>query len=275
MRCPECSREKTKVVRGPVGGGLSATTLSATVVLIAINVIMFVGEMASGGSIGGAGGTLVPERLALFGPSIEFNHEYYRMVTYGFLHSGFLHIAFNMWFIWVIGNMLEPALGKVRFVALYFASLLCGAFARAAAGAELGAPSARPARPSACSAARSSRLRSRGIDVWATGLLPIALINFAFTFLFPGHLDRRPRRRLRSAACSSGSIYQQVDRARLPQIAGAIGAVIVAAAAVVGGIARRRPPAPSSPDAPPLRRPRREPRSAPRNDEAPRSAGAS
>jgi membrane associated rhomboid family serine protease len=234
MRCPECSREKTKVVRGPVrAGGLSTSSLSATAVLIAINVILFVGEMASGGQIGQAGGTLY-EKLALWGPSIQFNHEYYRMVSYGFLHSGFLHIAFNMWFIWVLGNMLEPALGTVRFVALYFAAMLCGAFAVlllepnsvtvGASGAAFG-----------LLGAAIVEARSRGIDIWASGLAPIAVINFLFTFLFPGisvggHVGGF------AGGLLVGAIYQQADRARLPRSAGTIGAVIVGAAAVVGGI---------------------------------------
>jgi membrane associated rhomboid family serine protease len=235
MRCPECSQEKTRVTRGPVRARSfsSSSGLSATVVLIAINVILFVGEMASGGEIGRAGGTLY-QRLALFGPSIEFNHEYYRMVTYGFLHSGFLHIAFNMWFIWVIGNMLEPALGKVRFVALYFASLLCGSFAVlllepnsvtvGASGAAFG-----------LLGAAIVEARARGIDIWASGLAPIAVINFLFTFLFPGisiggHLGGFV------GGLLVGLIYQQADRARLPQLAGTAGAVVLGAAAVVGGI---------------------------------------
>lgn len=235
MRCPECSREKTKVVRGPVrAGGLSSSGLSATVVLIAINVVLFIGEMASGGQIGSAGGTLY-EKLVLFGPYVEYRDQYYRMVSYAFLHAGFLHIAFNMWFIYVLGNMLEPAIGTVRFVALYFASLLCGAFA-----VLLLEPTAATVGASGAAfgllGAAIVEARSRGIDIWASGLAPIAVINFGFTFLFPGisiggHVGGF------LGGILVGLIYQQADRARLPRQAGLAGAVVLGALAVVGGIA--------------------------------------
>lgn len=233
MRCPDCAKEKTRVQRGVRPRGATTSSNRATTVLIAICVVLFVGEMASGGEIGRAGGTLF-ERLALWGPSIEFNDEYYRMVSYGFLHSGLLHIAFNMWFIWVLGNMLEPALGTVRFVALYFASLLCGAFAIlllepnsvtvGASGAAFG-----------LLGAAIVEARSRGIDIWASGLAPIAVINFLFTFLFPGisvggHVGGFV------GGLLVGAIFLGVDRNRLPYALGAVGAAALAVVAFVAGI---------------------------------------
>ena len=46
-----------------------------------------------------------------------------------FLHGGFLHVAFNMLYLWIFGNNVEDAMGKGRFVVFY---LLCGAIAAAA-----------------------------------------------------------------------------------------------------------------------------------------------
>lgn len=40
-----------------------------------------------------------------------------------FMHAGFLHLAGNMWFLWIFGNNIEDAMGHVRFVIFY---LLCG-----------------------------------------------------------------------------------------------------------------------------------------------------
>ena len=111
-----------------------------TYVLIAINVLMFLGAGA-GGSIltgGGSGGSRVFNDFALWGPAIDLGHDYWRLITSGFLHSGILHIAFNMYILWWVGQMLEPALGHVRFTALYFASLLAGRVRRAAVLAERG-----------------------------------------------------------------------------------------------------------------------------------------
>lgn len=40
-----------------------------------------------------------------------------------FLHGGFLHLIGNMWFLWIFGDNLESAMGKVRFLIFY---ILCG-----------------------------------------------------------------------------------------------------------------------------------------------------
>src|SRR5215470_13673003 len=44
-------------------------------------------------------------------------------VTYMFLHGSWLHIIFNLLFLWVFGDNIEDALGRLRFLAFY---LLCG-----------------------------------------------------------------------------------------------------------------------------------------------------
>lgn len=51
----------------------------------------------------------------------------WRMVTSAFLHStNILHIAFNMYALWILGNALEPAFGRLRFAAIYLISALAG-----------------------------------------------------------------------------------------------------------------------------------------------------
>ena len=46
--------------------------------------------------------------------------EYWRLITSGFLHTEFWHIALNMLALFWLGRMIEPALGHARFVAIYF-----------------------------------------------------------------------------------------------------------------------------------------------------------
>lgn len=57
------------------------------------------------------------------------NGEWYRLVTVGLLHGGWLHIGFNMYALWVLGPPIEAAFGRWRFVTIYLASLLGGSSA--------------------------------------------------------------------------------------------------------------------------------------------------
>jgi membrane associated rhomboid family serine protease len=62
-------------------------------------------------------------------PAAVAEGEWWRLVTAGFLHIGPLHIAFNMYALWVLGRDLEIVLGRGRFLALYLVSLLGGSTA--------------------------------------------------------------------------------------------------------------------------------------------------
>ena len=52
--------------------------------------------------------------------------EPHRFLTAAFLHGGFLHLAVNMYALWIVGSVLEPALGRWRFTALFLVSALGG-----------------------------------------------------------------------------------------------------------------------------------------------------
>lgn len=52
--------------------------------------------------------------------------DWYRLITSGFLHFGIIHIAFNMYLLYLLGQMLEPAIGRVKFLLVYLAGLLGG-----------------------------------------------------------------------------------------------------------------------------------------------------
>jgi len=179
MRCPECSRQKTKV--------RTAATIrrdpQLTYVLIAINVIAFLAMASSGGGINSAGGT-VYQHGALYGPLVA-DGEWWRIVTSGFLHAGLLHIAFNMYFLYFLGTMLEPEIGRVRFGAIYVVSLLGGSF-----GALLVSPNVATVGASGAvfglMGAAIVMMRARGIDFMQSGLGITLLLNLGITFLIPG-----------------------------------------------------------------------------------------
>jgi membrane associated rhomboid family serine protease len=186
MRCPECSRQKTPV--RTMRNMYAEPTV--TYVLIGICALMWLGVALSGGS-----GSKIYQDLALLGGARDFpspdtigvaGGEYWRLVTGGFLHDprNPLHILFNMYILYWLGTMLEPALGHLRFVALYFASLLAGSFGALVAsphGLTVGASGA----VFGLMAAAFVFQRARGVDPWRSGLGPVILFNLALPFLFP------------------------------------------------------------------------------------------
>ncbi|HLV03783.1 rhomboid family intramembrane serine protease [uncultured Georgenia sp.] len=52
--------------------------------------------------------------------------EPHRFLSAAFLHGSFLHLALNMYALWIVGSVLEPALGRWRFLSLYLVSALGG-----------------------------------------------------------------------------------------------------------------------------------------------------
>jgi membrane associated rhomboid family serine protease len=182
MRCPECARERTKVRTGTAAFGRAGAT-SATTVLIAINVIVFLIEIGSGSGGLNGGGNLI-DNFSVFAPKIA-DGEWYRVLTGGFLHAGLLHIAFNMYALYILGQLLEPAFGKVRFLAMYFASLFAGS---------LGVVLLEPSTPAVGAsgaifglfAAAFVIARGRRLEAIAAQLGILLVVNLALTFGIPG-----------------------------------------------------------------------------------------
>jgi membrane associated rhomboid family serine protease len=182
MRCPECARERTKVHNMRT----MSTEPSVTVGLIIVNAVVFLGSGSFG--LGNGGGNRLFDNFALFGPAIDTNNEYWRLITSGFLHAGFFHILFNMYLLWMLGQMLEPVLGARRFAALYFTALLWGSF-----GALLLKPDALTVGASGAvfglMGAAAVELRSRGINPFQTNIGTLILLNLGLSFLFSGSIS--------------------------------------------------------------------------------------
>jgi membrane associated rhomboid family serine protease len=237
MRCPECARDRTKVKTarsGPRGG--SALTL--TQILIAINVLVFLAETATGTPLGGAtNGTLgtLYEKGALAGPLVTQQHEYYRLLTAGFLHDGLLHILFNMVFLYFMGAMLEPAIGRLNFGVVYFVTLLSGSF-----GALLFEPGAFTVGAStACFGVLGALIvvaHFRGISIWQSGLGITLLINIVFSLSIAGISIGGHLGGVVGGAICGWLIVTLGERRRQPAVAIAA-CLLVAAVSVAGAIA--------------------------------------
>jgi rhomboid protease GluP len=73
---------------------------------------------------------LVPSiQQQLFLPNIDYlsaTNQWYRLLTVALTHGGLLHLGFNMYSLMVLGNPIEEAFGKNKFLIIFFASLLAG-----------------------------------------------------------------------------------------------------------------------------------------------------
>ena len=190
MRCPECANQKTRVTRGAVGPGRYDNP--ATYVLIALNVAVYLAEIAGGsGGLSGTGGTVISD-FGLQGATVA-DGEWYRLLTGGFLHASLFHIGFNMFALYILGRLLEPAIGTPRFVALYFASLFAGSFGALALSGPLDVTVGASGAVFGLFGAAFLIARSRGMGTIASELGFLLLINLALSFVLPrlsvgGHL---------------------------------------------------------------------------------------
>jgi membrane associated rhomboid family serine protease len=179
MRCPECASQRTKVVRMRDMAAVPRVTYA----LIAVNVVAFLTEKGqftiSASNIYGA----VVNEGVLYRAAISEGHQYYRLVTSAFLHVDLLHIGFNMYLLYLLGMMLEPVIGSVRFAAIYFTALLCGSCgALVATGApSLGASGA----VFGLMGAAAVELRARGHSVMRSGIGFLIVFNLIFSFTVP------------------------------------------------------------------------------------------
>jgi len=100
-----------------------------TIVLIALNVLMFMMEL----SLQAAGGTEALNALTYRWGVVAYRithafsvTAFLTLLTSQFLHGGFMHLIGNMLYLWIFGNNVEDAVGRGRFIFFY---LLCGVLA--------------------------------------------------------------------------------------------------------------------------------------------------
>jgi membrane associated rhomboid family serine protease len=184
MRCPECARQKTKVRVGQGAFSPTAGRMPATIGLIAINVIVFLIELAGGGTGSLSGGGTVIHDAGLRGPDVA-NGDWWRVISGGFLHAGFLHLLLNMYVLYIAGSILEPGIGTARFLGIYFVSLIAGSL-----GALLVDPNSLTVGASGAifglMAAVVVIARGRGVEQLASQFGLFIVLNLVLTFSISG-----------------------------------------------------------------------------------------
>jgi membrane associated rhomboid family serine protease len=92
----------------------SRTTPVVTIVIIALNALMFFYELSLGRAL--------DDFLLAFG-LVPAEFSLLTLFTSMFLHGGFLHFGGNMLYLWIFGDNVEDRMGHGRFLVFY---LLCG-----------------------------------------------------------------------------------------------------------------------------------------------------
>jgi rhomboid protease GluP len=104
------------------------SSITLTQVLLGANVMVFIAMvLASGPSLDFSGEVMV-RFGANFGP-FTLSGQWWRLLTYMFLHGGLMHIAFNMWCLWDLGALCESLYGRWTFAAIYLITGIAGGLA--------------------------------------------------------------------------------------------------------------------------------------------------
>jgi membrane associated rhomboid family serine protease len=229
MRCPECARQTTKVKRMRDMSPVPRVTYA----LIAINVVAFLTEQGqlsvSGSEIHG---TVIDEGV-LYRTAISEGHQYWRLVSSAFLHENLLHLAFNMYLLYLLGRMLEPAIGSLRFAVIYFTSLLAGSAGVlvATSAASLGASGA----VFGLMGAAVVELRARHISVSQSGIGGLIVINLILSFTLANISVGAHVGGLIGGALA-GLVLRAADERGVPAL-GFIGCLLMCVGSVAGAIA--------------------------------------
>jgi membrane associated rhomboid family serine protease len=237
VRCPECSG-KPRVMRR--AAFMQPNEPWVTRFLIAANVVVFLltNKIGAGFSFSSAQLTPLGDKLSLYGPYVAHG-DYWRLLTSGFVHFGLLHLGFNMYVLYLIGQPLERYLGSIRFSIVYLVSCLAGSF-----GALLVSPNALTAGASGAIFGLMGAMfvleRQRGIALLGGSIGGLIVINLLFTFLpgsgisIGGHLGGL------AAGAASAFVLSGYGRGHIAStpmsVASYVGLVAIGAAAVIGSL---------------------------------------
>jgi membrane associated rhomboid family serine protease len=159
IRCPEHAGARPRAVaaatkpaavagktvrRTAARHGYVIPEFSATRLLVIANVAVYLLELLTGSGINGNSGWIFQHgalvingryfghQLGAFPPgyplgTVGLEHgEWWRLITAAFLHYGPIHLGMNMLALWWLGQPVEAALGRTRYLLIYFTAGLAG-----------------------------------------------------------------------------------------------------------------------------------------------------
>ena len=107
------------------------SSISLTQILFGANIAVFLAMALASGTVLDFTGLNLGPWGANYGP-LTLSGQWWRLVTYMFVHGGLIHIAFNMWCLWDLGAMCESLYGRWTFAAMYLITGVGGGLARLA-----------------------------------------------------------------------------------------------------------------------------------------------
>jgi membrane associated rhomboid family serine protease/Flp pilus assembly protein TadD len=106
------------------------SSINLTQIILAVNVMVFVVMAIKSRSL-----TDFPGDVASFGANIgplTLQGDWWRLLTYMFLHGGLMHVAINMWCLWNLGSLCESLYGGWTYAAVYLITGVTGGLASVA-----------------------------------------------------------------------------------------------------------------------------------------------
>ncbi len=127
--CPYCGepvapRAVDRRNAGEMVMGFIPNARFATFVLVLVNLALFAGGLMNGDR-------LLFEAGGETGAAVIGYRQWYRLITAGYLHAGWLHILMNMWVLFDLGAQVEEVYGPARYFVLYTLATAGGFFASA------------------------------------------------------------------------------------------------------------------------------------------------
>jgi membrane associated rhomboid family serine protease len=123
--CDRCAGVATGRARRTMATG-TLRDFPATTALLAINLTVFVGMVATGAGFL----NFDPRATARWGGNVglwTLNGDWWRLMTAGFIHGGLIHLAFNMWCLLSLGQLSERLFGKLQTFFIYLLTGVGGA----------------------------------------------------------------------------------------------------------------------------------------------------
>jgi membrane associated rhomboid family serine protease len=185
---PEAQQSRGRASRPPRLTGVRWREVPVTSALLVANILVAAAVLAVSGETADMGA------LIDFGANVKSATaagDWWRLVSSNFLHVGLLHLALNMYGLWVLGRLVEQFLGRNRMLVLYVAAGVCGA----AASLLFGGPATSAGASGAIFGLLGAAVAELGLHRrfyprrWSSALLGnlvfLAAANVAIGFLYP------------------------------------------------------------------------------------------